>query len=658
VNRRLRDAAILLAIAVAATLLALGLRAVPFLATLETWTMDYRVATLLPPEPQHPEIVVVAINEQTLERFPYRSPVDRRFLAGLLRTLDRAGARAIFLDVLFDQPTEADKDAELKQVMETLRAPLVVSYGRQAEGLSDSQVEFLDGFVRPDALAFANLVRDPFDGVARWVYPGRALPDGRFVAGVAPALLQRLGRPVPALPGDGEGRIEIAWRGAPDAATPPFKRFPAHAVPVLPPAWFKDKIVMVGFDLTDRDRHVTPFRAAHVSELAGGSTLPGVVIHAHILAQLLEGRPAPDHGLPGAVLVIGLAALLGVGLGRLDIPLWGRVGLAVVLIGGIWVGGFVLFNSGGIMLPLVWPSVGLGLAVWMTDIQGGREERQQRRFIQGAFSKYISPALLEELVQDPSKLSLDPRRRQLSLLFTDVAGFTSLSEGMDPAHLADLMNRYLDGMVKLVFAHGGTVDKFIGDAVFAIFNAPRDQPDHPRAAVACGLAMDAYAQQFLADELAAGRGFGVTRIGIHTDEASIGNFGAQERFEYTALGDAVNTASRLEGLNKHFGTRVMMSGSTAALVPGQPARPVGRVILKGKAQPLPVFEPLTAEAAASPFMQAYEQAYALLDGPDLEAARQAFAALAAERPDDGPVALFCERLAAGDATTLVRMTDK
>lgn len=623
-------------------------RAAPFLQGIENWVADYRVATMTPAQPQQPDIVIAAITEDTLARFPYRSPVDRAFLAAVLRTLEAKGAKAVLLDVLLDQPTEPGKDQALATAIRDLTIPLVVSHGGAAEGLTEAQVAYIDAFVPPDRRGWANLVKDNLDGTVRWIFPGKPAPDGHWQAGVVPAMAAHLGLTAPTV------LTPVAWRGRPDAATAPFRQFPAHAVSVLPAAWFKDKIVLVGADLSDRDRHVTPFRTAFAGN---AGVLPGIIIHAHSLAQLLEGRTAPDQGLRLALLAGLVAAGLGLALGMVEISLWLRALLGLAVVTGIWLLAGPAYAKANILLPQIGPSLSVMLGLWLTDIWRGRQERDQKRFVQAAFSKYLSPVLLDDILKDPSKLSIDPKRRDMSYVFTDVAGFTTISEGMDATTLADVMNRYLDGMVKVVFAHGGTVDKFIGDAVFALFGAPRDMADHAARAAACSLELDRFAQGFLAAEIAAGRPFGMTRIGVHSGPASVGNFGSDARFEYTALGDAVNTAARLEGLNKYFGTRVAMSGATAERCPDLPRRPIGRIVLKGKTEPIAVFQPLTELEAGSAFMQAYQQAYTAMAAGDA-GALALFDALAAQHPDDGPVALHRDRLFRGDNSDLVVMSEK
>jgi class 3 adenylate cyclase len=648
-REKLRDALVLVIIVVVVAGGAMGvLRGLPFLASIERWIADYRIATLTPPQPQHPDIVVVAITEETLELFPYRSPVDRKFLADLLKLLEARHVRGILLDVLFDQPTEDDRDGLLKQTLNELKVPIAVSYGRQDEQLTDRQAEYLDDFLRPEIRGFANLVKDRFDDTARWIYPGRALPDGTFVPGVVGALLKQLGLPVPSR------QVALAYRGRPDVKTEPFRSFPAHAVKLLPPAWFKDKIVLIGADLSLTDRHRSPYAAAFEGNVG---MIPGVVFHAHAIAQLLDGRSAPEVGWPAVLGLLAGSAAIGVLLGKIQTGLALRVGATLAVVLAVWVGGFGLFRYAGVLVPLVTPSLAVGVALWMTDVYTGRQEREKKKFIQSAFAKYLSPQLLEEIVEDPAKLSLEARRREMSFIFTDVAGFTTISEKMDARMLAGMLNEYFNGMCGIIFKHGGTVDKFIGDAVFAIFGAPRPQKDHQRRAVACALELDQFSQTFLGDQIAKDRRFGLTRIGVHSGWANVGNFGSDERFEYTALGDAVNTASRLEGLNKYFGTRICISGATARRCRRQPFRPLGSIVLKGKTEPIDVFEPLTGERAGSDYIQTYRKAYALLAEGN-GAADGLLKALREADPDDGCVAFHLERIAEGVRSSFIEMAEK
>ncbi|NBS94299.1 MAG: adenylate/guanylate cyclase domain-containing protein, partial [Betaproteobacteria bacterium] len=197
-------------------------------------------------------------------------------------------------------------------------------------------------------------------------------------------------------------------------------------------------------------------------------------------------------------------------------------------------------------------TLGLALSLWMMDTLIGGAERKQRQFVQGAFSRYVSPDVVNQLVENPEALAVKGDRRELSFIFTDVAGFTTLSEGLSAEKLSETLNAYLDGACQIILESKGTIDKFIGDAIMTIFNAPIPQDDHAERAVRCALAIDAYAEDFRKRYNAEGIPIGVTRIGIHSGPAVIGNFGSQQRMDFTALGDTVNTAARTEGVNKYL----------------------------------------------------------------------------------------------------------
>ena len=316
-----------------------------------------------------------------------------------------------------------------------------------------------------------------------------------------------------------------------------------------------------------------------------------------------------------------------------------------------------LFHAADVMVELLAPSLALIASFGAVDSLGGREARKQRAFIQGAFSRYVSPKVVEQMVADPSRMSLEGERRDMTFLFSDIADFTTMSEKLEAGELARLLNGYLDGMTNIVLKHGGMVDKFIGDAVFAIFNAPIDLPDHASKAVRCMLEMDDFGQSYRLQYQAAGVPLGITRIGVHSGVAVIGNFGSHARFTYTASGDAVNTAARVEGINKHLGTRLCVSGKTKLLCTGIAFRPVASAVLKGKTEPLDLWEPQHDSAVGGEFLQSYEAAYERLKSGQPEAAAL-FVQLLKTRPDDACVKLHLSRMEQGLTGVEMVMTEK
>ncbi len=631
---------------------------VRFVHQADQYVRDFETAWLAANEPQSTDITIVTISEQTLKLFPYREPVDRKFLSDLLKKLAEWKPRAIALDVLLDQPTDPAKDDELRSTIATLPVPLVVSYVGNLEIVERGKgQEYLNAFVPLEDRVRADIATDRFDGTARWADPGYAEPDGTYVPGFARGLLKKIGIDTPA------EETAIAWRGYPaEANKPPFGQIASDSVVNFKPAvadkFLKPrvtgKIVLIGADFSLTDRHRTPFATRYDGN---EGILPGIVIHAHTLDGLLSGRRPPGLGSIIDLVTAVFLAALGAVFGVTKIPLSWRIVLGTLGAAVWWVGGGALFHYTGVMLTLVTPTLAMGASMWATEAVMGHEARQQKEFIQGVFSRYVSPKVVGELIRDPAKLTLEGERRPATFLFTDVAGFTTMSEAVTGAKLAQILNQYLDGMVQVIQRHDGLVDKFIGDAVFAMFNVPLDQPDHYERAVRCALDLDRYAEKFRAEQNAAGVPFGVTRIGVHSGMATVGNFGSHDKMEYTALGDAVNTASRLEGLNKYFGTRTCVSEVTHAECKGIPFRPMGLVIVKGKTQALGVFEPLSEERAESDYIKRYMDAYKHLE-QGAEDTLELFEQLYAENPYDGCVEIHLERLRAGTRSPEIAMTEK
>jgi len=286
-----------------------------------------------------------------------------------------------------------------------------------------------------------------------------------------------------------------------------------------------------------------------------------------------------------------------------------------------------------------------------------RKLRSAAEAAKATLSRYFSPNLAKELVDDPEFLSIGGERRELTFLFTDLADFTALVERLEPSVIVPLLNQYLDALTQIVYRHGGTTEKIVGDAVHAIFGAPLDQPDQAARAVACALEIDAFAESFREQKASEDIQLGVTRIGLHSGPAIVGNFGGELFFDYTAHGDAINTASRLESVNKHLGTRICVSAAVAANVPEFSGRPVGTLILKGKTVGLDVFEPLTPERMQAPATDAYYAAFRKLESND-PSAKQEFAAIVAHYGEDPLTIFHLIRLLAGESGVRIVFGEK
>jgi len=237
-------------------------------------------------------------------------------------------------------------------------------------------------------------------------------------------------------------------------------------------------------------------------------------------------------------------------------------------------------------------------------------------------------------------------RREVATIFTDITSFTTLVETASPEVLGELLNEYVGGMTDVVFAHEGTVAKIIGDAIQVLFNAPGDQPDYAARAVACAQDLDVWAQAFRERWKEKDVNFGATRIGVHAGPALVGNFGGSRFFDYTAYGDTINTAARLEAANKHLGTRICVSAAIADGTPEFRGRPVGDIVLRGRSEPLRAYEPLPQASFEAPAAKQYSDAFAKLEAGDA-GAMPAFAALVGLHADDALAGFHLRRLLNG-----------
>jgi len=608
------------------------------------------------------DVAIVTFTETTLASLPYRSPLDRAFLAGLLDGLAAVGVRSVGFDILFDQATEPDKDQQLIDAIRRFPGPVVVAWADSRAGLIEAQSDWLEDFIsRSGAIpGFANVTIDRDGLVRRYDF---TLP-GTDKSSLAGAMLRANGIAI-----DGPQSGLISWRTPPAEGAQPFAVLPSQgvlAISRIRPAALKPalegKLVLVGADLPQQDRHRTSLSAS--LNPAVPRLTAGVEIHANILDQVINNRQVPEMGVSGRWLIVLTIAIIGAALGVLEMPLPLRLTGLLALMGGY--GGLVWYSATEALplLPAARPLAVLVLSFAASTSLNAYLARRDGQFIRSAFAQYLAPALVDELTRHPERLKVGGERKEMSFLFSDIAGFTSLSERLTPERLSSLLNGYLDGMSEIVLRHGGTIDKFIGDAVVALFGAPTAMPDHARRAIACAIEMDVFTEAYRKEN--SDVTMGITRIGVHSGEAIVGNFGGASRFDYTAMGDAMNIAARLEAANKHFGTRIAISGPSVEMaglmqgseipdVDGSCVLPIGNVILKGKKLPVTIFTCLRHHGAA--LAARYRAAYAALDADVAEASRLLDAIAADDR--DHPLAqLHIGRLRAGEAGATFELMEK
>jgi class 3 adenylate cyclase len=287
-------------------------------------------------------------------------------------------------------------------------------------------------------------------------------------------------------------------------------------------------------------------------------------------------------------------------------------------------------------------------------IRETRRRQAEAERAHASLSRYFSPQIASRLAAVGDSDGMEVHRREVAAIFTDITGFTSLVETAAPEVLSALLNEYVGGMTDVVFAHEGTVAKIIGDAIQILFNAPGDQADYATRAIACAHDLDAWAEAFRERWKSNGVNFGVTRIGVHAGPALVGNFGGSRFFDYTAYGDTINTAARLEAANKFLGTRICVSATVAEATEQFKGRPVGDLMLRGRSGPLRAYEPLRPARYDEPATAQYSQAFAKLEAGDT-AAMPAFAALVGLHAEDALAGFHLKRLLNGAKGVLMQL---
>jgi len=606
----------------------------PLLVTAERGLYDVRAWRAAPMVEPDRRIVLVVYRESTLAATGRRSPLDRTMLAKALGNIDRLGARAIGVDILIDQPQP--EDPALVAALQAMRTSTWFGFSTYAENgqfvmpWQEAHMRAFFGALAATPVRTANIRLD-VDADNSWRSWPAPAKDG------VPLM-------VTALTGQrdfiGHGGA-VRFRKARAADRPVFDYLdidlfadPATAAAFAPA--IAGRIVLVGADLPEVDRFNTPFTTIT------GATTPGVELHAALVAQALDEvklRPLPGWALWLAALLV---VALGAATGGLDAPARLLGPGVLVQLGAMLALPFWLAGEG-------WDTYGLPAFGWLLGwllaaIAAATLARivgaEQRRFAQGALGKYLPRDVAQAILREPEQLALKGERRDIFALFTDIEGFTSMAQAQPPEVVAATLNEYLDVMSNTVLAHGGTIDKFVGDAVVAFWGAPLARPDDPDRALACAIAMARAGDALMAPHDAR-PALGRTRVGLHRGSAVVGNFGGEGRIQYTALGDSMNVAARLEGANKTLKTAVLVSREAAEAMGLGKFRAMGRVRVRGRDQAIDVFEPHgVGHSRPDPVFDALYAAVMAGDIEALAALRQHSAAA----PDDRALAFLVQRL--------------
>ena len=616
---------------------ALGL--LNFFQNIELQTYDLRIAATARPSAPAKDIVLISIDDESIRRLEPligRWPWPRLVHATVIDYLAAAGARVIGYDILFTERdvrkfmvgdtewTGEESDAAL--VESTKKAGNVVHIAEASSAeLADPSRALKENLeapalnvhvpqtgcaeprprLTPPFPALAEVSRGighslfifDADGPLRRLPPVVQVGDRRFpsfalattmAAGTTPSLNPRIDY-------SGNCAVMLPWRGPAEsgAGVPTFTSYSFYDVfysqqqiiegqkPGIDPSLFRDRIVIVGGTAEGlKDAFTTPFPRGAIN---------GPEVHANMIDAFLAPRSierAPATATLG--LVIGAVAIVGVAGAFLNAWLTGMVALVAASI-LVWLS--VALFARGTWIQLTVPMLALVFAyvgdlAWKYFVEG-REKRQVKKL----FSRYVSKDVYDQLVANPSLAALGGARRHMTVLFSDIRGFTTMSEKGTPEDVVAQLNQLFTRMVAVVFHHRGTVDKFVGDMIMALYGAPLDDEDHAEHAVQTALAMIKTLNELNAEWAREGKPQLDIGIGINTGDMIAGNVGSETIMSYTVIGDAVNLGARLESLNKDYGTRIIISEATRARLKGRyDIHPLGDVIVKGKSQPVAIFE--------------------------------------------------------------------
>lgn len=545
-------------------------------------------------------VVIVAIDYESVQRIEYRWPWPRGIHAQLIRKLASAGARVVAFDVLFLDP-DPIHDPVLAEAAEeagnVVWASTFISADQQRFQISQYRAPTQALQVPSATIGYAALPFDP-DGYIRRTVPFRRF-GSQVLKAFAVAIAERsqiepliqdsssgvrriVGKLIPV---GKDGSLLINFTGPP--ATFPIIPYIRVLEGKVPPDALKDKIVLVGATIDTADSFFTPFYSRLLPETS--RTMPGVEIHANAVNMLLQGeslRRAGPAWTSILFIILGMTASLLVNQRR---P-WLTVSLLATAVATYLVLGYLLFSTFNVWLEAVGPVAAAPLIWGGLAFHGFLVERKEKSFVRSTLELYVSPAVVQEVIGQGIDLALGGKRQTITILFSDVRGFTGLSERLSPEVMVEILNQHFTASSEIILNSGGTLDKFIGDAIMAFWGAPAPREDHALAAVKAAIAMQTAAKEL--DKIVQARWGEQLRIGIgiNTGDAVVGHIGSPRRMGYTAVGDPTNLASRCEGLTKDYQAEILITQTTYDLVKDQvKVDPLGEVPVKGRRETTAIY---------------------------------------------------------------------
>ena len=629
---------------VALGLLVAGVMAVlsflPLGQSLENQTMDlfYR---LRPVAPQPEDILIVAIDEPSFQEIKQPWPWPRRLHAKLVRRLAAGGARLIIFDVIFADPTNSEDDKLFAAAIQEAGNVILGSTFETAKDPHFTRRVLINPYKAFQQAAKTQglcMVTPDYDGVVRRFHLILGAKE------TIPLVAYRLVKPETSLPLNLTGLINYAGP-ARSLDTVSYYQVIDEERP-LPKSRTRGRIVLVGRMLeasatpqAQSDAFYTPFFAGN------GQLMSGAEIHGNIINTLMDGSWGREFSpLQRSILLVVVIFLASLASDRLK-PFRGLIftGVSLVLISAI---SFGLFCLARFWIPPFLLSMGLVL-VYSGNILGHYfVEAREKRWLRHAFSRYVPPSIVEVLTKNPERLELGGEELETTVLFADLEGFTRLSETMPPQTLIKLLNDYFSPMTQIIMAYQGTLDKYIGDALMALWGAPVPLLDHALRACRAALEMEGAMEKLQREWQIQGIPPLGARIGIHSGPVVAGNVGSRERFNYTVLGDTVNLASRLEGVNKVYGTRILLSQETCHFIKDHLlVRELDQVQVRGRGQPVTIYEligPYPPEGTYA-WMDYFATGLQAYRGQQWDKASQAFGEVLRLKPDDRPTQVFLGR---------------